>query len=99
MSDEGWQRRFDDPIQVDDRTLRTLRDAADYIMELPPKTSRQPRWQTAVRELMIAAERGGILMLARVAMMVAINHGKPAPERTSSGKSHHWGKRKLKRDR
>ncbi len=83
---------------ADGRTLRTLRDAADYIMALPQKTSRLPHWQTAVRELMIAAERGGIIMLARVAMMVAIHHGKPAPERTPPAKGHHWGKRKLKRD-
>lgn len=34
MPDGGWQRRFDDPIAVGGRTLRTLRDAADYIMKL-----------------------------------------------------------------
>jgi hypothetical protein len=31
----SWQRQFEDRIEVDDRTLRTLRDAADYIMKLP----------------------------------------------------------------
>lgn len=31
---KGWQRRFDDPITVNGLTLRTLRDAADYIVAL-----------------------------------------------------------------
>lgn len=48
MSSAGWQRRFDDPITVNGRTLRTLRDAADYIIALPEKTSRQAHWQVAV---------------------------------------------------
>jgi hypothetical protein len=29
------------------RTLRTLRDAAEYIVGLPEKTSRQEHWQIA----------------------------------------------------
>jgi hypothetical protein len=43
--------------------LHTLRDAADYIVALPEKTSRQEHWQVAVHRLMLAAERGGIMML------------------------------------
>ncbi len=65
---------LDDPISVDGRTLQTLRDAADYIVTLPEWTSRRQHWQTAVRELMMAAERGWIIMLAEMAMKRAINH-------------------------
>ena len=75
-----WQRRFDNPITVDGRTLRTLRDATDYIASLPEKTPRQPHWQTAVRELMISADRNGIIMLAQTAMLQAIHHGTPLPK-------------------
>lgn len=39
MSNDGWRRSFDDPIQVGEKTVVTLRDAADYIVALPPKTS------------------------------------------------------------
>lgn len=70
----GWQRRFHEPIIANGRTLTTLHDAATYITESPEKTSRQPHWQTAVRELMMAAERGGILMLAEIAMKLAVSH-------------------------
>jgi hypothetical protein len=40
MAGTGWQRKFDDPIPVDGGTLRTLRDAADYIMKLPKAEQR-----------------------------------------------------------
>lgn len=75
MQTEGWHRRFDDPITVDGHTLRTLRDAANYIIALPAKTSGQQHWQIAVHHLMLAAERGGIMMLAQIAMLKAIHHG------------------------
>jgi hypothetical protein len=65
MDEVGWHRRLDDPITVDGRTLRTLRDAADYIVTLPEWASRQQHWQTAVRELMMAAERGRIMIAGR----------------------------------
>jgi hypothetical protein len=32
--------------------------------------------------LIDAADRGGIVMLARIAMLRALNHGKPAPATT-----------------
>jgi hypothetical protein len=96
-SRQGRHRSFDDPITVDESTLRTLREAADYIVALPEKESRQEHWQIAVHHLMLAAERGGIMMLAQIAMLKAIHHG---VERVfnPSRKEHHWGKRKPKRD-
>ena len=90
MATRGWQRRFHDPINVDGRVLRTLREAADYIVALPETTSRQEHWQIAVRHLMLAAERGGIMMLAEIAMKQAIHHGTEPekPERRKRVKSH-----------
>ena len=66
-------------------------------MKLPKAEQNQERWQTAVRELMIGAERNGIMMLAQIAMLRALNRNVERvfnPDR----KDHHWGKRKLKRD-
>ena len=76
-----------DPISVDGRTLRTLRDAAEYIVTLPEWTSRQQHWQTAVRELMMAAEHGGIMLLAEMAIKRAIHHGTEL-ERRKPAKAH-----------
>jgi len=90
MTNKGWQRRFYEPIVLPDgRKLATLRDAGDYIAGLPAKTSAMPHWQTAIRELMISAERGGILMLAEIAMLQAIHHGKQPekPERRKRARS------------
>jgi hypothetical protein len=39
----------------------------------------RPEWQTAARELIIAVERGGILMLAEIATRKALAHGRPKP--------------------
>ena len=72
---DGWSREFHEPIRAGDTTLRTLRDAGNYISGLPSKVSAQPHWQAAVRELMMSAERGGILWLAEVAMKQALLHG------------------------
>lgn len=79
---KGWQRRFYEPIALPaGGELVTLRDAGNYITALPAKVSSQPHWQTAARELMMSAERGGILQLADWAMRAAIHHGRPEPER------------------
>ena len=60
--------------------LFTLKDPGEYIAALPAKVSRQEHWQTAVRELLISAKRGGIILLAEWAMRQAIHHGsEPAP--------------------
>jgi hypothetical protein len=48
-----------------------------------PKTDHdKPHWQTAAHELMMAAERGGIVMLAEIAMRQALAHGRPTPAAT-----------------
>ena len=98
MTDKAdWKRKFEDPIPLaDGRVLVTLRDAADYITSLPKKESDLPDWQVAIEALMLVS-RGGPTMLARIAVMKALNRHVERvfnPDR----KDTHWGKRKLKRD-
>lgn len=73
-----WSRKFDDPIPG----IETLRDAADYIAKLPKPDQESPHWQTAIRDLIMAAEDKGPVMHARIAMLKALNFGKPRPEVT-----------------
>jgi hypothetical protein len=72
-----WSTAFDDPVRVSSkRTLRTLQDAADYIMQLPEDAQHEAHWQTAVETLINAAETGGgWVMFARIAMLRALNVG------------------------
>ena len=52
----------------------TLQQAADHVMALPEKTQREAHWQTAVENLINAAETGGgWLMFARIAVMRALD--------------------------
>jgi hypothetical protein len=98
-AERGWQRKFVDPIETPDgRALVTLRDAATYVTGLPKREASLPEWQTAIETLMRAAERGWPVMLARISVLLALNRGHVRvfnPDR----KDHHWGKRKLARDR
>ena len=70
-----WSTPFDEPIALrGGRTLTTLQQAADYIMKLPEAEQHEARWQTAVANLINAAETGGgWLMFARIAVMRALN--------------------------
>jgi hypothetical protein len=98
-SKRGWAREFEDPIKLPDGiTLRTLRDAGCYMLELPPQAKRLPEWQAAAEALLMAAEDRGPLLHARVGMLRALNRRVERvlnPDR----KEHHWGRRKLARDR
>jgi hypothetical protein len=97
MVENGWQRKFEDPIPLPKgRQLVTLKEAADYVMTLPKTESDLPKWQTAIEALMLVS-RGGPTMMARMGFMRALNRH---VERVfnSDRKETHWGKRKLKRD-
>ena len=59
--------------------LLTLKDAADYIMALPKKAHDAPYWQLAMEQLIDAAEGRNFIMHARIAVLKALNHGKPSP--------------------
>jgi len=69
-----WSTAFDEPIHLTDgRQLRTLQQAADYIMTLPIELQQHERWQLAVENLINAAEiGGGWLMFARIAVRQAL---------------------------
>jgi hypothetical protein len=68
-----WSTPFAQPIVLrGGRELVTLQHAADYIMKLP--VQQRERWQTAVENLIHAAESGGgWLMFARIAVLRALN--------------------------
>jgi hypothetical protein len=99
ISDRGWKRKFEDPIPLPrGRQLITLEDAARYIQKLPKAEQQIEEWHTAVEVLILVAEsNGGPTMMARIGVMRALNRN---VERVfTSRKDHHWGKRKLARDR
>jgi len=76
----SWSAAFDDPVPLPrGRRLLTLRDAARYITRLPAAEQRQERWQHAAEALLLVAEHDGPTMMARIAMMRALNHGRPQP--------------------
>jgi hypothetical protein len=92
-------QRFFDPIILESRKpLVTIRDAAEYITELPKAEHDADEWQAAMQVLLLVAEHDGPAMFARIGVMRAINRH---VERTFNPdrKDTHWGKRKLKRDR
>ena len=77
----SWTSAFRVPIHLPDgRVLRTLRDAGEYIQELPTATNKRPEWQIATEMLLEAVEGKGPLMFAEIAMRKAVNAGKPPPE-------------------
>ena len=98
MTNRGWSRRFDDPIDLPGRhQFTTLEEAAGYIMKVPKAEQKLEEWQAATEALIMAAEGRGPLMHARVGMLRALNRNVERvfnPDR----KETHWGKRKLKRD-
>jgi hypothetical protein len=58
VGDNGWQRKFEDPIPLPNgRQLVTFKDAADYIMKLPKKESELSEWQTAIEVLLLGKVR------------------------------------------
>ena len=99
MTERGWSRPFHDPIPLPDGAqFITLRNAANYITKLPKAEHDAPEWQAAMEALMLVATLGGPTMFARIGVMRALNRN---VERVfdPTRKEHHWGHRKLARDR
>lgn len=71
----AWSTPFDEPIALrGGGKLRTLKEAADFIMRLPETEQQELRWQTAIEMLINAAETGGgWLLFARIGMLRALN--------------------------
>ena len=68
----SWDQRFFDPIMVPDdrKPLMTLRDAAEYITELPKAEHDADEWQAAMQALLLIAEHHGPTMFARIDVMM-----------------------------
>jgi hypothetical protein len=97
VADQNWQRKFEDAIDLPDgRKLNTLRDATDYITALPEEESELAQWQVAIEALMLVS-RNGPTVLARIAFLIALNRN-VVLRFNPDAKTHHWCKRKLKRD-
>ena len=99
MPERGWQRRFDEPIPLPrGRALVTLEDAGRYITKLPKAEHEAAEWQAAMEALILVATSDGPTLFARIGIMRALHRHVERvfnPDR----KEHHWGKRKLARDR
>ena len=94
----AWDQTFFDPIVLPSgKKLITLRDAAEYITELPKAEHDTPEWQAAMEALLLVAENSGPPMFARIGVMRALNRN-VARTLNSSRKDTHWGRRKLRRD-
>ena len=84
----SWSLKFDEPIELGKgKALRTLRDAANHLLTLPWRRTKQEHWQTAMGCLLLAAEKRGPLTMARIAMVNALGNGKgPPSERLRSAR-------------
>jgi len=99
VAERGWRRPFDEPTPLPrGRQLVTLEHAGTYITKLPKAEHEATEWQAAMEALILVATLGGPTMFARIGIMRALNRH---VERVfdSSRKDHHWGRRKLARNR
>lgn len=89
-----WSRRFVPAIPLPDGSgeLVTLSDARALILDLPPDAQQQPAWQIAVEMLLMAGERNGFELTARIGMMRALypqqKPGRPAGARRKRAKKY-----------
>jgi len=67
--------------------MRTLRDAANYIMKLPKAEQQKKHWQTAAEMVLMAAEDRAPMMHAHIGMLQALNHRKPPPDQPARRKA------------
>ena len=69
-----------------------------HITKLPKAEHEAAQWQAVMEALILVATSGGAVMFARIGVMRALNRHVERvfnPDR----KDHHWGRRKLARDR
>ena len=63
----AWDQTFFDPIVLPSgKKLVTIRDAAEYITELPKAEHNADEWQAAMQALLLVAEHDGPTMFARI---------------------------------
>jgi hypothetical protein len=76
------------------KKLITLRDAAEYITELPKAKHDAEEWQAAMQALLLVAEHDGPAMFARIGVIQAINRH-VARAIDPPGKDRHWDGERL----
>lgn len=78
----SWTAMFPEPIPLPSgKKLRTLRDAGKFIEKLPAAEVVKPDWQTALHVVLQAADHGGPIFFARLAIMRALYPREIAGER------------------
>ena len=84
MSD-NWDTKFDDPIPLPDGgELVMLKDAGEYIRQLPTDIRESDRWQIAIKDLSRAVETPAWRLLARRAIVKPLR-AKTSPSSKSLG--------------
>jgi hypothetical protein len=74
----SWTQFFRDPIELPDgRTLRSLRDAGEFIQSLPKTMHERPEWKEAVKALLLFVDHDGDTLLVREAIIKALRVGTP----------------------
>ena len=70
---DNWDTKFDDQIPLPDGgELVTLKDAGEYIRQLPTDIRESERWQIAIKDLSRAVETPAWRLLARRAIVKAL---------------------------
>lgn len=72
----SWDRPFAQPVPLPaGAPARTLRNAADYIRNLPQSERDRQEWRLAVQMLIDAAEDRGPMLFARMGIIRALEAG------------------------
>ena len=87
----SWSAPFDDPILVKGRTLFTLNCAARFIGKLSNAEQESPYWQSAIEQLIDAAEGRNSVVGARIRLMKALSYGHLRPARRERNASRPTG--------
>lgn len=70
----AWSTPLDQPVPLSGgQRLVTLKDAADFISNLPKNEQHKPEWQIALHCLIEAAEGREFLMYARIRVLRALD--------------------------
>ncbi|MDE5454436.1 hypothetical protein GWE18_16630 [Bradyrhizobium sp. CSA112] len=98
----SWDRPFAQPVPLPKGPpAQTLRDAADYIRNLPQKERDRQEWRLAVQMLIDAAEDRGPMLFARMGIVRALEadiEGRLHPEQQDARQGKFQGKLKTDRD-
>ncbi|KRR07803.1 hypothetical protein [Bradyrhizobium valentinum] len=99
----SWDRPFAQPVPLPKGPpAQTLRDAADYIRNLPQTERDRQEWRLAVQMLIDAAEDRGPMLFARMGIVRALetdSESRLHPEQQDARRQGKKPQGKLKTDR